>query len=135
MEEKSFEVNDRVVVFNPEAFAKIIRRKPAGGYSPKFGHYGTVLQINEEEGAMELAIKKPTKSERWWYLIVQIVTYVDDGNLFTERPLGIAPPLPNINHFGNGIPPRSISFKGTPNEIPLLTDEDAKYLDRVYPEF
>lgn len=132
MEEKKFKVGDRVVVLNAEAFVDIIVRKPAGGYRAKLLHCGTVLRINEEEGTMELAMDKPTKVKSWWYLVVKIVTYIDDDRVFSHRPLGTTSPVPNINHFGNDIPPRSVSFKGTPNEIPLRTKEEKEYLDSVW---
>ena len=135
MEEKYFKVDDRVVVLNPEAFAEIIVRKPACGYRPKTGQYGTVLRINEEEKTMELAMDKPTKAKRWWYLVVKVTTYIENDRVFSHRPLGLIPPPPNINHFGNDIPPRSVSFAGTPNEIPERTGEEQKYLDQHWPEF
>ena len=135
MEEKYFKADDRVVVLNPEAFAKIILTKSEEGYKPELGHCGDVIQVNEEEKTMELAIQKPTEAKKWWILVVKITTYIEDDRVFSDRPLGLVSPPPNINHFGNDIPPRSVSFKGTPGEIPHRTEEERKYLDKVWFKF
>jgi len=100
MEEKSFKVGDLVVVLNPEAFTKIIVRKPACGYQPRVLDHGTVLRVNRKKRTMELAIRKRSKAERWWYLVVKITTYIDNDRIFSDHPLGINFPLPSPN-FNN----------------------------------